>query len=399
MGGVRIFQLPHIAMHKPNNSPAPPQYQLLTEFGIRNLKNYKYDGTDHSMYYQYFASPLAAWLTETFVPLWLAPNAITLLGFSLNVIAHIVLCYFSPNLVEPVPKWAALFCASATLLYQTLDNMDGKQARRTKTSSPLGQLFDHGCDSVSMIMFCLDLAAVLHVREMYLAVCFVLIMSGFYVTIWEEFHTHKFHLPLLNAPNEGLLFVVVICTLGGLKGTDWFDEKTHLYVFTLIFIVAAVTIMSHIVRTVRTTTIHPRWFDEHSPRFRALYRLVPMICIDVYVLWMATTPTVIEMPYVFYWTIGLNFCSFDALFMLKLLCDEEPRLMPKRLWPMLVIPIYSACFHRGLVSFHEKWLLLAYFIGTLFHFCGFVRCIVSELCSALGVKAFTIPSPQIKKSE
>jgi hypothetical protein len=29
-------------------------------------------------------------------------------------------------------------------MYQTLDALDGKQARRTKTSSPLGELFDHG---------------------------------------------------------------------------------------------------------------------------------------------------------------------------------------------------------------------------------------------------------------
>ena len=27
------------------------------------------------------------------------------------------------------------------------DGIDGKQARRTKTSSPLGELFDHGLDS------------------------------------------------------------------------------------------------------------------------------------------------------------------------------------------------------------------------------------------------------------
>ena len=31
-----------------------------------------------------------------------------------------------------------------TFVYQTLDNMDGKQARRTGTSSPLGLLMDHG---------------------------------------------------------------------------------------------------------------------------------------------------------------------------------------------------------------------------------------------------------------
>lgn len=34
-------------------------------------------------------------------------------------------------------------------IYQSLDAIDGKQARRTGTSTPLGELFDHGCDSIS----------------------------------------------------------------------------------------------------------------------------------------------------------------------------------------------------------------------------------------------------------
>lgn len=38
------------------------------------------------------------------------------------------------------------FCLFA---YQSLDAIDGKQARRTKSATPLGELFDHGCDSVS----------------------------------------------------------------------------------------------------------------------------------------------------------------------------------------------------------------------------------------------------------
>lgn len=29
-------------------------------------------------------------------------------------------------------------------------SIDGKQARRTRSSSPLGQLFDHGCDALSV---------------------------------------------------------------------------------------------------------------------------------------------------------------------------------------------------------------------------------------------------------
>lgn len=43
---------------------------------------------------------------------------------------------------------------------QTMDNADGKQARRTGTSSPMGELFDHGCDALnsassSFSVFCL----------------------------------------------------------------------------------------------------------------------------------------------------------------------------------------------------------------------------------------------------
>ncbi len=34
--------------------------------------------------------------------------------------------------------------------YQSLDAIDGKQARRTGSATPLGELFDHGCDALSV---------------------------------------------------------------------------------------------------------------------------------------------------------------------------------------------------------------------------------------------------------
>jgi ethanolaminephosphotransferase len=43
------------------------------------------------------------------------------------------------------------YCSGfAVFLYVNLDCMDGKQARRTQSSSPLGQLFDHGCDALAL---------------------------------------------------------------------------------------------------------------------------------------------------------------------------------------------------------------------------------------------------------
>ena len=47
------------------------------------------------------------------------------------------------------PLWAYIACACGLFIYQSLDAIDGKQARRTNSSSPLGELFDHGCDSLS----------------------------------------------------------------------------------------------------------------------------------------------------------------------------------------------------------------------------------------------------------
>lgn len=36
------------------------------------------------------------------------------------------------------------FSLNGMILMQTFDAVDGKQARRTNSSSPLGELFDHG---------------------------------------------------------------------------------------------------------------------------------------------------------------------------------------------------------------------------------------------------------------
>lgn len=56
------------------------------------------------------------------------------------------------------PQWSFLLCATGLFIYQSLDAIDGKQARRTDSSTPLGELFDHGCDSISTgknFYFCL----------------------------------------------------------------------------------------------------------------------------------------------------------------------------------------------------------------------------------------------------
>lgn len=57
------------------------------------------------------------------------------------------------------PRWVYLFAGWAVVFYTWLDCFDGKQARRTGTSSPLGQLFDHGCDALSVNLLLANIGA------------------------------------------------------------------------------------------------------------------------------------------------------------------------------------------------------------------------------------------------
>lgn len=121
-----------------------------------------------------------------YFPMWLAPNLITLLGTMGLVVGYVASAIYLPEFegwpsthgvqlatvpapdsgpwpavgtrgvvqwVTPLrpaacagvaPSWVYFLSGLAVLMYLHLDCLDGKQARRTKSSSPLGQLFDHG---------------------------------------------------------------------------------------------------------------------------------------------------------------------------------------------------------------------------------------------------------------
>ena len=58
------------------------------------------------------------------------------------MVANFILALLVTDFVSPGPTWIYFSFAIAIWLYSTFDNVDGKQARRTNSSSPLGELFD-----------------------------------------------------------------------------------------------------------------------------------------------------------------------------------------------------------------------------------------------------------------
>jgi ethanolaminephosphotransferase len=82
-------------------------------------------------------------------------------------------------------------CAWGIFVYQTLDALDGKQARRTGTSSPLGQLFDHGCDALAALFSCVVLAGTLRLgASPWLTLNMLFnVFAAFYLGQLEEYQT------------------------------------------------------------------------------------------------------------------------------------------------------------------------------------------------------------------
>jgi hypothetical protein len=93
------------------------------------------------------------------IPLWVAPNLITLAGLICTVVTNVIMMYYCPKLEGHAPTWAYWANGICFFLYQTLDAVDGKQARRTGSSGPLGLLFDHGCDAINTTVSSLTLLA------------------------------------------------------------------------------------------------------------------------------------------------------------------------------------------------------------------------------------------------
>ena len=104
-------------------------------------------------------------------------------------------------------------------MYQTMDNIDGRQARRTGQSGGLGELFDHGIDSLNCTLASLLETAAMGLGPSPRGVFTALIpcLPMFFST-WETYHTHTLYLGYFNGPTEGLLIACTIMVLSSIYG-------------------------------------------------------------------------------------------------------------------------------------------------------------------------------------
>ncbi|KAM5250082.1 cholinephosphotransferase 1 isoform 1-T1 [Hipposideros larvatus] len=207
--------------------PAPRWLKALGEplsaAQLRRLEEHRYSAAGVSL----FEPPLQlywTWLLQ-WVPLWLAPNSITLLGLAVNLLTTLVLIAYCPTITEEAPYWTYFLCALGLFIYQSLDAIDGKQARRTNSCSPLGELFDHGCDSLSTVLMAVgaSIAVRLGTHPDWLFFCSFIGMFMFYCAHWQTYVSGVLRFGKVDVTEiqVALMIVFVLSTFGGATMWDY----------------------------------------------------------------------------------------------------------------------------------------------------------------------------------
>ncbi|GET93689.1 aminoalcoholphosphotransferase, putative [Leishmania tarentolae] len=207
----------HQSINPLKNEYIPPVY-------LPNLRKYKYSGTDFSILTQYVLQPYWNFVVNL-VPMTIAPNRITFTGFLIGMSSAAFLVYFYFFEGGVYPSWSLYYAAFALFTYQTLDAIDGKQARRTGTCSPLGELFDHGCDAflTPFVLLSVSLATYMDPVERF----WLLVISSMslFTVIWEQFSTGTFELGYISGPSEGIILNCVLFILSAMYGESIWDAS------------------------------------------------------------------------------------------------------------------------------------------------------------------------------
>jgi len=373
-----------------------------------SIRSYKYKSSDSSISYKYFMSPLCDYLVN-FFPTWLAPNVITISGFFLNLLYFLITGYYTKFKGGFIPPWACFFSAFCYLLYMILDNIDGKQARRTKSSSPLGLLFDHGTDACTTFFITCGLGAILALETIYQYILlWIMIIVPFYLNNWEEYVTGVMSLPIINGINEGTFIIVFLECLTGCIGQDYLNKKEyiifgeHILFNTFISSLACgAGIFFGIISIFKI-----RQLESKEKRINALIDVFPFIyflagffCI----IYLTDSKISENYPQLLLVSFGFQFAKMLGLLQLSHLMGI--RYNPYNLvfiLPNLCYIIHSIFYYfsknQRILYFTIDDLIIIFSIVNFLSWLHFVYFCSDEMCKILGIYRFKLIPKQDEKN-
>ena len=369
-----------------------------------NIRSYQYKSSDSSISYKYCMSPLCDYLVN-FFPEWLAPNIITVSGFFLNLLYFLITGYYTGFKGGFVPSWACFFSAFCYLLYQVLDNIDGKQARRTNSSSPLGLLVDHGTDACTTFFITCALGAILGFYTIYeYILLWIMIIVPFYLNNWEEYVTGIMSLPFINGINEGTFLIIIAECLVGAIGYDFLFRKIDLLFLKKIqfnILICSMGFCAGIFFGL-ISILKVRKLENRNKKLNALIDIFPFIYFLLgffSIIYLTDSKINENYPQLLIVSFGLQFAKMMGLLQLAHLTGT--RYIPYNLG--FILPnlcyiihslIYSVTNNYKILYLSIDDLIIIFSIFNFLSWAHFVYFCSDEMCKILGISRFKIISEE-----
>lgn len=388
-------------------------YKYLSREHLEGFDNYKYMAIDTSPLSVNVMHPFWNKVVEL-VPRYIAPNILTFSGFLLTVIDFVILSCFdynyematslnasatvqesSPHVKTVMPNFVWILLAVFLFLAYTLDGIDGKQARRTQTSGPLGELFDHGLDSYSVFFIPACLYSIFGRLDFSLSptrMYFMLwnILLNFYLSHWEKYNTGVLFLPWgydFSMWSSTIFFLVA-----GLNGTDYYKK----YVFgsyTLAnafeWIVYGTGLFTNLpVAMYNTYQSYKRGTGKMRSALEALrpmWSLLTIFVVTTY--WILKSPnSILEYdPRMVYLLVGTLFSNVACRLIISQMSSERCEALCWLLWPLVLVVGTSCMVPRyEVVAFYGLTCIV-----VLAHV-HFGTCVVRQMCVHFRINCFHI---------
>ncbi|XP_015117334.1 ethanolaminephosphotransferase 1 [Diachasma alloeum] len=378
------------------------EVKYLTQEHLTGFENYKYSCLDTSPLSIYIMHPFWNKVVE-FCPKWVAPNVLTFSGFLFTVFNFLMFSYYDyyfyassdDHPEPPIPTWIYAFGAFNIFMAYTLDGIDGKQARRTQTSGPLGELFDHGLDSWTAMLITVCMYSVFGRTEHSvspLRMYFILwnVFINFYLSHWEKYNTGVLFLPW--GYDVSMVATILVFLLTSFAGHEvWkFDlpgGMTAGTVFEVLLYASALVSNLPVV----LWNIYKSYRDKTGKNRTLVEALRPLVSLGVFftitTFWVTHSRSdIIEMdPRIIFFASGTIFSNISCRLIVAQMSNTRCELVP---W--ILLPVGGAAVFSYVMPQHALATMYVVALASLLAHVHYGTCVVRQMCHHFRIKTFRI---------
>ncbi|XP_059059478.1 cholinephosphotransferase 1 isoform X4 [Achroia grisella] len=368
--------------------------KILNAAQLKRLSEHKYSCTSDSIL-DALLQPWWCWLVSK-TPLWLAPNLITILGLIVNIITTLILVWYSPDAQQEPPRWSFALCALGVFIYQSLDAIDGKQARRTGSQSPLGELFDHGCDSISTVFIALGACIAVKLGEYPTWMFFQCIcaMTLFYCAHWQAYVTGTLKMGRIDVTEAQYSIIaihLVSATLGpGFWSTQIAGALEARYSLALAAVTGTFLTVGTLAAAIVTGGVGKNGSTVAGTSILSPVIPFSLVVVPAFIIFQKSESQVYENhPALYIMAFGMVAAKVTNRLVVAHMTKSEMEYYD---WSLLgpSMLFLNQYFNNAIPEYYVLWLCTIWVCIDLVRYCGQI-CL--EICDHLKIQLFRISPP------